>query len=152
MKCVSPEFNQALRLELVKLARIHKRLIMELRKMLFRKWFLFSSTSLLVLGVIGTPEASAQCSSHRPYSSNYGYQNPSFYGQAPMHPYQSSYYHSGYSSPASYFPATPVPQLYPQASYYPAPTQPVYNTYNHYSDPRHDHHPWHLGHFLMGHY
>jgi hypothetical protein len=125
--------------------------------MQFRKWFFTLGLGLIVSGIFAVSEAPAQCRSNSyyggNYGSNYGYQNPSFYGQSALHPYQSSHYGSGYSSPSSYFPIAPMPpRPNPYASYYPTPTQPIYNTHNHYTDPRYDHHPWHPGHFLMGHY
>ena len=130
-------------------------------------------TAVIFGGAIVAPAARAQdpCASQTYGYGNGNYQSQSFYGQPGIFPSQTGNYGAHYYAPSDYAPSGYAPSGYappnyaPQANYglpvgYAAPPV-IYNqsfypgspSYGNagYSD-HHHHHPWHLGHYLLGHH
>lgn len=122
--------------------------------MLFRVLRVGFLTIAAIVGIGTMQTAQAQYSCGQSYGSGfggygsgygngygYGFQGPSFYGQ------QGMYSQSNYSPQPAYGFATgyaaPSPTI--NQSFYPSSSG--YNSNHH-----HHSHPWHPGHYLMGHY
>jgi len=110
----------------------------------------FAVAFVLALGT--TRSAQAQYSCGQGYGNGYAYQGQSYFGQPSWPPsyggFQGTSLYGGYPQlPAMGYPSVvPSPVAIPQPSYY---------SNNYYgSQPSHDHshHPWHPGHYLLGHY
>lgn len=80
------------------------------------------------------------------YGGGYGFQNPSLYGQPGMYQQSSYLPQSSYGFGAGYG----VSPTFVNQSYYPG-NSGYHSGYNQV-DHHHHSHPWHPGHYLMGHY
>lgn len=107
-----------------------------------------------VLALGTTQSLYAQYSCNQGFGNGFGYQGQSYYGQQPWAPSWGGYSGPSYFGsngyppvPSAGFPiGVPAPVGIPQQSYY------SNNFYNSNSGHHHSHHPWHLGHYLLGHY
>ncbi len=106
-----------------------------------------------VLAHSNTKSLHAQYSCGQGYGNPYAYQSQSYYGQPSWPPSYGGYSGSSYFGSNGYTPipsagfpiGIPAPIGIPQQSYY------SNNFYNSHPDHHHSHHPWHLGHYLLGH-